>query len=87
MWYVYVLKCEDGKLYTGITDNIGRRFEEHRQGKGGHFTKSFGAVKLLYSEQCSGKSVALKREVQIKGWMRSKKLALINGDLRLLKRL
>ncbi len=43
MWYVYIVKCKNGDLYTGITDNVQRRFEEHISGKGGHFTKSFVA--------------------------------------------
>ena len=77
MWHVYILKCGNGSLYTGMTDNLERRFKEHASGKGGHFTKSFGAKKILYSEQCSDKSSALKREAQIKGWTRGDKLALI----------
>jgi len=77
MWHVYILKCGNGNLYTGITDNLERRFKEHASGKGGHFTKSFGAKKILYSEQCPDKSSALKREAQIKGWTRGDKLALI----------
>ena len=77
MWCVYILKCGNGSLYTGITNNLERRFKEHARGRGGHFTKSFGAKKILYSEQCADKSIALKREAQIKGWTRSEKLALI----------
>jgi putative endonuclease len=87
MWHVYILKCGNGNLYTGITDNLERRFKEHASGKGGHFTKSFGAEKILYSEQCSDKSSALKREAQIKGWTRREKLALIKGKIKLLKKL
>ena len=87
MWCVYILKCKNGDLYTGITDNLQRRFAEHKSGKGGHFTKSFGAKEILYSEKCSGKSYALKREAQIKNWTRKKKLALIKGDLELLKKI
>jgi putative endonuclease len=86
-WYVYILKCENGDLYTGITDNLQRRFEEHSSGKGGHFTKSFVAEEVLFSEQQPDKSYALKREAQIKGWTRKKKLALISGDKELLKKL
>lgn len=78
MWLVYILKCKNDDLYTGITDNLQRRFEEHASGKGGHFTKSFVAEKILFSEEYPDKSSALKREAQIKGWTRRKKLALIN---------
>jgi len=79
MWHVYILKCGNGNLYTGITDNLERRFKEHARGKGGHFTKAFGAEKILYSEQCPDKSSALKREARIKSWTRSDKLALVKG--------
>ena len=87
MWYVYVLECKDSRLYTGITNNLERRFDEHIGGKGGCFTKSFGAEKMVYSEPCSDKPSALKREAQIKGWTRRKKMALIKGNLKLLKKL
>ncbi|MCP4653641.1 MAG: GIY-YIG nuclease family protein [Candidatus Omnitrophica bacterium] len=87
MWYVYILKCNKDRLYTGITNNVDRRFKEHTSRKGGRFTKAFGARKLLYAEEQPNKSHALKREVQIKGWSRKKKLALIRGDLKLLKKL
>jgi len=87
MWFVYILKCENGDLYTGITDNLKRRFNEHASGKGGHFTKSFIAEEILFSEGHPDKPSALKREAQIKGWTRKKKLALISGDKTLLNKL
>ena len=87
MWFIYILKCKNGDLYTGITDNVARRFQEHRGGKGGHFTKSFVAEEMLFSESHPDKSSALKREAQIKGWTRKKKFALIKGDSELLKKL
>ncbi len=85
MWHVYILKCRDNSLYTGVTDNIQRRLFEHKSGKGGHYTKSFGVESILYSEQHSNQLSALKRERQIKGWTRRKKEALISSDLKLLK--
>lgn len=87
MWYVYILECKDQSLYTGITDNVARRFEEHKTGKGGKFTHAFKVTELLYSEPCGSKNEALKREAQIKGWTKKKKLALIKGDAALLKKL
>ncbi|MDP3142900.1 MAG: GIY-YIG nuclease family protein [Candidatus Omnitrophota bacterium] len=87
MWYVYILKCKNGDLYTGITNNLQRRLEEHISGRGGHFTKSFVAEKILFSEEYPDKSSVLKREAKIKGWTRKKKLALISGDKILLKKL
>jgi len=87
MWQVYIIKCKNGDLYTGFTNNLQRRFKEHTSGRGGHFTKSFIAEKILFTENYSDKSSALKREAQIKGWTRKKKLALINRDLELLKKI
>jgi predicted GIY-YIG superfamily endonuclease len=87
MWYVYILECKNGALYTGITNNLERRVKEHYRGKGGRFTQSFKVNKLLYSKIYPTKFQALKRETQIKGWTRRKKLALIKGDLELLKKL
>jgi putative endonuclease len=76
-WYVYILRCNDGRLYTGMTNDVERRFLEHKAGKGGHFTGAFGAAKLLYTEGHPSRSAALKREYQLKGLTRKAKLALI----------
>ena len=65
MYYVYIVECEDGKLYTGITDNVERRYREH-QHHGSHFTSYNRAAKLLYKESSSDKHQAAKREKQIK---------------------
>jgi len=86
MHYVYIAECRDRKLYTGITNDIKRRFKEH-QHQGSHFTSYNHATKLLYREIFPNKHQAAKREKQIKGWTRRKKLALINGDIKLLKEL
>lgn len=80
MWYVYIIKCKGGSLYTGITNNLQRRVDEHRKGKGGRYTRSFGAIDIVYREKQPAKAAALKREAQIKGWPRKKKMALIKGD-------
>jgi len=77
MWFVYIIKCKDGSLYTGITKNLERRFLEHKNLKGGHYTSSRGVLERVYSEEFQTQSEALKREKQIKGWRRDKKLALI----------
>jgi len=87
MWYVYILECKNGVLYTGVTNDVNRRIENHRQGKGGQFTKRAGVNKLLFKEKFNSKTEATKRESQIKGWTKRKKLALISGDLSLLKKL
>jgi len=77
MYFVYLLECKDGSLYTGITTDVERRFAEHKSGIGGHYTRSKEVVRVVYTEQYPNRSFALKREAQIKGWTRQKKLALI----------
>ena len=79
MYFVYVLQCSDGTLYTGITTDVPRRLAEHQAGKGGHYTRAKKAVKLLYQEPQPDRSAALKREAKIKRLTRAQKLALINA--------
>ena len=79
MYYVYLLQCADGSLYTGITTDPVRRLEEHKNGTGAHYTRARGAVKMVYTEECANRSAALKREAEIKKWPRKKKLALVQG--------
>lgn len=76
MYFVYLIKCKDGTIYTGITTDIKRRFTEHKKGRGGHYTRSRGVARLLYKEKVGNRSIASKREAQIKGWRRGKKLNL-----------
>ena len=80
MWHIYILESNDGRMYTGITSEIERRFKEHQQGKGARFTKAFGAKKMLYCEDYETKSEALKREAQIKKLTRSEKFLLIANE-------
>ncbi len=87
MWFVYIIECSDGRFYTGVTDNVERRFQRHKSGQGGRFTNRSGVQRLLYHEKFSARADALKREAQLKGWTRRKKLALIRGNLELLKKL
>lgn len=79
MYYVYILKCKDGTLYTGMTTDLQRRFKEHSSGRGGHYTKWKKVVKIVYSEEQPNRSSALKRELEIKKWPRNKKLELIKS--------
>lgn len=74
MYYVYILECEDGSLYTGITTDVERRFEEHKKGTGGNYTRAHGAGKIVYSEEHPNRSSASKREAEIKKWRRGEKL-------------
>jgi predicted GIY-YIG superfamily endonuclease len=85
MWYLYILECCDKSLYTGVTLNLQRRIKTHDNGNGGSYTCSRLPLSLVYFESYSTKSEALKRELQIKGWNRKKKLALIRQDLKALR--
>ena len=77
MYYVYILKCADGTLYTGITNDLARRLQSHKEGTASKYTRAKGAVKIVYTEEHSTRSEALKREAQIKKFSREKKLNLI----------
>ena len=77
MYFVYILECRDGSLYTGITTDVARRFKEHKEGLGGHYTSAKEAVKIVYIEEQPDRSTASKREAEIKSWSREKKLDLI----------
>ena len=75
-WYVYMLRCGDGTLYTGITDDVDKRLAAHRSGKGAKYTRGRGPLELVYTEELADKSTALKREIQIKKMSRAEKLNL-----------
>ncbi len=74
MWFVYIIQCEDNSFYTGATNNLERRFLEHKNGRGGRYTRSHKPVRIIYSENFTTKSDALKREIEIKNWNRFKKI-------------
>ena len=76
MYFVYILKCKDGSLYTGITTDLKRRFKEHKDGIGGRYTRAKKVKRLVYSEKHPDRSSASKRESEIKKWSRGKKLKL-----------
>lgn len=73
-YFVYMLECSDGSYYTGYTNDLDKRVQKHNNQKGGaKYTKSRRPVKLIYSETCSSKSEAMKREYQIKKLNRKEK--------------
>ena len=76
-WTVYILRCGDDTLYTGITDDLQRRLAMHSEGKGAKYTRGRGPLTLVYSEELTTKSEALKREHAIKKLSRAEKLKLI----------
>lgn len=72
-WFVYIIRCRDGTLYTGVTTDLKRRLKEHNGGKGARYTRSRLPVKLLYAEPCGNRSLALVREYEIKSLPKNKK--------------
>lgn len=80
IWYLYILRCKDGSLYTGITTDVEKRLEAHQSGKGAKYTRGRGPLVLVYREECGTHSDALKREVEIKRLTREQKQVLIASN-------
>jgi predicted GIY-YIG superfamily endonuclease len=76
-WYVYIVRCADDSLYTGITRDLNERVATHNTGKGGRYTRSRLPVELVYSEAAKDRSIASRREHAIKSLPRPAKLELI----------
>ena len=76
-WFVYILRCSDDTLYTGMTDDVARRLQVHNSGKGAKYTRGRIPVEVAYSEECESYSAALKREYAIKQLSRQEKLKMI----------
>ena len=72
-WYLYILRCGDGTLYTGITTDVQARFAQHREGKGAKYTRGRGPLEVVYTEECEDHSAALKRELAVKALSREEK--------------
>ena len=70
---MYILRCGDGTLYTGITDDVEKRLAAHRAGKGAKYTRGRGPLELVYTESCPDRSAASRREYQIKSLSRAQK--------------
>lgn len=77
-WHLYILRCVDGTLYTGITTDIKRRLAEHESGAGAKYTKGRAPLELVYSEECPNRSTASKREIEIKSLSKEQKLKIIS---------
>lgn len=80
IWYLYILRCRDGSLYTGITTDVDKRFEAHASGKGAKYTRGRGPLTLVYREECVDHSAALKRELEVKKLTRQEKELLIQSS-------
>lgn len=76
-WFVYVVRCRDGSLYTGISTDVGARVDVHNRGRGARYTRSRRPVTLVYVERRRTRSTALRREAAIKALPRAKKEALL----------
>lgn len=77
MNYCYILRCSDGSLYTGWTNNLKKRFKAHCDGKGAKYTRGRGPFKLVFVEEFDTKEMAMKREYEIKQLTRNKKEKII----------
>ena len=78
-WYVYILQCADGTLYTGITNNLDRRLKAHNAGTASKYTRTRRPVMMVYQEEEESKGEALRRELQIKAMSRQQKKALLSN--------
>jgi putative endonuclease len=78
--YMYILRCSNGKYYTGSTIDLNRRLKQHQSGEGANFTKKHLPVELVYFEEFQRIDEAFYREKQVQGWSRKKKEALIEGS-------
>lgn len=79
-YWVYILKCADDTLYTGVAVDVQKRESVHNSGKGAKYTRSRLPVKVVYCEKCADKGTALRRENEIKKLSRAKKLEIITGS-------
>jgi putative endonuclease len=79
-WVVYIVECRDGSYYTGITNDVARRVEEHNAGTASRYTRSRRPVVLRYQEVCADRSQALVREFAVKLMTRKEKLNLVRGN-------
>jgi predicted GIY-YIG superfamily endonuclease len=76
-WFVYILRCADGTLYTGITNDLQRRCRQHNEGKASRYTRCRRPIRLVYHEVVADRSEALRREAAIKALTRQQKQCLI----------
>ena len=87
VYSVYIVRCADGTLYSGWTNDLAARVATHNAGRGAKYTAGRRPVRMVYSEEHESRSSAQRREHQLKRWTRAKKEALIAGDPALLNRL
>ena len=78
-YYVYILSSPSRVIYIGVTNNVARRLAQHRSGDPPGFASRYGAFRLVHLESTNDVRVAMRREKQLKGWKRARKLALIEA--------
>lgn len=76
-WHVYVLRCADGTLYTGISNDVARRVDLHNQGRGARYTRGRLPVRLVYQEEAGSRAAATRREAAVKRMPRTAKIQLV----------
>ncbi|MCX6566255.1 MAG: GIY-YIG nuclease family protein [Candidatus Aminicenantes bacterium] len=81
VWFLYILRCGDGSLYTGVTTDIDRRLQMHQDGKASRYTRTRRPVALVYREKCGSRSQALSRECAVKSLPRDRKEKLVSSFL------
>jgi putative endonuclease len=81
VWYLYLIECDDGSLYTGITTDVERRYAQHVAGKGARYTRMKKPVRLVGFRECGTKSNALKVEIAVKQLKREKKVSFLLASL------
>jgi len=79
MYYFYILRCKDGSLYCGSTNDVARREERHNSGQGSVYVRTHGGGKMIYRERFKTLPDAMRREIQVKRWSQTKKENLIKG--------
>ena len=82
-WYLYLIRCRDGSLYTGITTDVERRFAEHQNGKGSKYLRGRSPLTLVFQKKMANKNLALAVENKIKKLTKARKEALIQSDSRI----
>ncbi|SBT62000.1 GIY-YIG nuclease superfamily protein [Plesiomonas shigelloides] len=80
-WWLYMVRMADGRLYTGISTDVARRFSQHVNGKGARALRGKGPLALVWQQQVGAHSVALKLEYRLKRWRKARKEALINSPM------
>jgi len=78
-WFIYLVRCSNGNLYTGISTDVTRRFAEHQAGKGAKYLRGKGPLELVYQKKIGTRSEALKAEIKVKNMARSAKIAMLRN--------